>query len=148
MEHLIENLKKSIKSLEAEKGTLLICALFLREDAFEKWDIVLAASWFNPKEMESYEIISSNLKRNLNTSELAHFSRIVILDQDDPIISFLLKAETIKNGEYKELSAVVLSEEFGFKIKKAYLLRSYMQLIGCPYLLHPNVKKPSRKILR
>lgn len=124
MVEIIENLKSTIKSLEQENGPLLICALFLREDAFEKWDIILAGSWLNPKEMRSYEALSSKLQQFLSDSELVQFSRIVILDQDDPIISFLLELETVKNGGYKELSSNILSEKFRFSIKKAYLLRS------------------------
>ena len=124
MIEIIEKLKSAIESLEKENSPLLICALFLRDDAMGKWDIVLAASWLNPKEMSSYEILSSKLQNFLSDSELMQFSRIVILDQDDPIISFLLELETVKNGGYKELSTDVLSEKFNFTIKKAYLLRS------------------------
>ena len=124
MIEIIEKLKSAISSLEKENGPLLICALFLRDDALEKWDIILAASWLNPKEMRSYEILSKKLQKFLSASELVQFSRIVVLDQDDPIISFLLELETVKNGGYKELAANVLSEKFRFTIKKAYLLRS------------------------
>ncbi|MDE3055601.1 MAG: hypothetical protein KGI80_02760 [Verrucomicrobiota bacterium] len=124
MSEIIEKVKSAIKRLETEKGQLLICALFLRADALEKWDIVLAASWLNPKEMLSYEILSSCLQNFLTPSDLVQFSRIVILEQDDPIVSFLLNLETVKNGGYKELSADILTEKFRFTIKKAYLLRS------------------------
>lgn len=124
MIEIIEKLKSAISSLEKENGPLLICALFLRDDALEKWDIILAASWLNSKEMRSYEILSKKLQNFLSASELVQFSRIVVLDQDDPIISFLLELETVKNGGYKELAANVLSEKFRFTIKKAYLLRS------------------------
>jgi len=69
-------------------------------------------------------MVSSKLQHLLSDSELVQFSRVVILDQDDPVVSFLLDLETIKNGGYKELSAEALSEKFRFTIKKAYLLRS------------------------
>lgn len=120
----IEKLKAAIKSLEKEHGPLLICALFLREDAMGKWDIVIAASWLHPSEMRAYEILSKTLKKFLSDSDLVHFSRIVVLDQDDPVISYLLDLESIKNGGYKELSSDTLSDKFKFPIKKAYLLRS------------------------
>ncbi len=125
MGEIIEKLKLAIGSLEKENGPLLICALFLRDDALEKWDIILAASWLNPKEMRAYELLSSKLQNFLSDSELVQFSRIVILDQSDPIISFLLELESVKNGGYKELSADALSAKFRFTIKKAYLLRSH-----------------------
>lgn len=124
MNETIEKLKSVIKSLEEKRGPLLICALFLREDSLETWDIILAASWLNSSELESYKIVSNELQNFLSDSELTQFSRIVILNQDDPVVSFLLDLETIKNGGYKELSAEVLSNKFRFVIKRAYLLRS------------------------
>lgn len=47
----IDKLKALIQALEKEKGPLLICALFLREEPLEKWDFVISASWLNHKEM-------------------------------------------------------------------------------------------------
>ena len=120
----IEKLKAAIQGLEKEHGPLLICALFLRDDALGRWDVVISASWLNSSKMSSYEILAEGLKKFLSDSDLVHFSHIVILDEDDPTISYLLDLETIKNGGYKELSADTLSERFKFPIKKAYLLRS------------------------
>lgn len=124
MKETIDSLKFAITALEKERGDLLICALFLREDSLERWDVVVSASWLNPTEMQSYKIVSSKLQEILSDAELVQFSRVVILSQDDPVVSFLLDLETIKNGGYKELSAEALSERFRFTIKKAYLLRS------------------------
>ncbi len=124
MNEIIEKLKSIIKNLEQKRGPLLICALFLREDSLEKWDIIIAASWLNPKEMESYKTVSNELQEFLSASELVQFSRIVLLDQDDPVVSFILDLETVKNGGYKELPAETLSDKFRFIIKRAYLLRS------------------------
>ena len=124
MKEIIEKLKSEITALEKEKGPLLIFALFLREDPLEKWDIIISATWLNSKEMSSYKLISSRLQEVLSESELLQFSRIVLLDPEDPVVSFLLDLQTIKNGGYKELSGEVLSDKFKFTIKRAYLLRS------------------------
>lgn len=123
MNEIIGKLKQLIKNLEKEQGPLLICALFLREDMLEKWDIIISASWLNSAEMQSYKIISSKLRESLSDSELVQISRIVIIDTDDPVVSYLQGLETISNGGYKELRADELSEKFKFTIKKAYLLR-------------------------
>jgi hypothetical protein len=125
MNEIIEKLKVVIKNLEQKRGPLLIYALFLREDSLEKWDIIIAASWLNPKEMESYKTVSNELQEFLSASELVQISRIVLLNQDDPIVSFLLDLETVKNGGYKELPVETLSDKFRFTIKRAYLLRSH-----------------------
>lgn len=124
MNETINKLKSAISALEKENAPLLICALFLREDPLEKWDIVISASWLNPKEMQSYRTVSSKLQESLSDSELVKFSRIVILNQDDPVVSYLQSLETITNGGFKELRGDELSEKFKFTIKRAYLLRS------------------------
>lgn len=125
MNEITEKIKVIINNLEQKRGPLLICALFLREDSLAKWDIIIAASWLNPKEMESYKTVSNELQEFLSPSELVQISRIVLLDQDDPVVSFLLDLETVKNGGYKELPAETLSDRFKFTIKRAYLLRSH-----------------------
>jgi hypothetical protein len=124
MNEIIEKIKSLIKDLEQEYGLLLICALFLRDGDLEKWDIIISASWLNPSEMQSYKIVSSKLQKSLSDTELVQFSRIVILNTDDPVVSYLQGLETISNGGYKELRADELSEKFKFTIKRAYLLRS------------------------
>ncbi|MDE3055411.1 MAG: hypothetical protein KGI80_01755 [Verrucomicrobiota bacterium] len=124
MKQVIEKLKAVISVLEKEHERLLIFALFLREEPFEKWDIVVSSAWLNSKELGSYKLVTSKVQEVLSESELAQFSRIVLLDPEDPVVSFLLELETIKNGGYKELPGDVLSDKFGFTIKRAYLLRS------------------------
>lgn len=123
MNEIIDKIKFLIKKLENEHGPLLICALFLRDSETERWDIIISTSWLNPIEMQSYKLVSSKLQELLSDSELVQFSRIVILNQDDPVVSYLQGLETISNGSYKELRADELSEKFRFTIKKAYLLR-------------------------
>lgn len=124
MNEIINKLKSLIRDLEKEHGSLLICALFLRDGDLEKWDIIISASWLNATEMQSYKTVSSKLQESLTDAELVQFSRIVILNKDDPVVSYLLGLETISNGGFKELRADELSEKFKFTIKKAYLLRS------------------------
>ena len=124
MKEVIEKIKSTIKALEAEHGPILIGAFFLRDGDLEKWDAIFSATWLSPAEMQSYKIVSSKLQESLNETELAQLSRIVLLDKEDPVVSYLQNLETITNGGFKELSAVELSEKFKFIIKRAYLLRS------------------------
>lgn len=124
MNEKIEKLKSVIKELEKENGPLLICALFLREGILEEWDLILSGSWLNTAEMQSYKIVSSKLQNTLSDSELVQISRVVILNSDDPVVSYLQALETITNGGFKELRTDILSEKFKFTIKRAYLLRS------------------------
>jgi hypothetical protein len=124
MKDTIEKLKSAMKNLEKSKGPILVCAIFLREDSLDKWDIIIASKWLDPHEMESYKIVSNELAAHLTPSELLSFSRIVILPPEAPVVSFLIKLERVENGGYKELLSEPLTEKFGFKIKRAYLLRA------------------------
>lgn len=124
MKDILDKLKALIGTLEAEHGSFLIFALFLREKPIEKWDVVISAPWLNSKELSAYKLISSKLQEVLTESESLLLSRIVILDPDDQAVTFLLDLETVKNGGYKEFSGEELTEKFKFTIKRAYLLRS------------------------
>ena len=121
MKEVLDKFKALIKSLESEHGPFLLFALFLRENPFETWDVIVSATWLNSKEMSSYRLISSKLQEFLTESESLQFSRIVLLDPDDQAVKFLLDLETVKNGEYKEFSGEALTEKFKFTIKRAYL---------------------------
>lgn len=121
---IMSKIKSVIKDLENEYGPITFCAIFLRNDDFDKWDFLISASWLNTSEMQSYKSISSQLRKWLSDAELNQFSRIVILNQDDPVVSYFLGLETISNGSFKELPTDELSDKFKFTIKKAYLLRS------------------------
>jgi len=127
MNEIIKKIKNAITSLETEKGSLLICALFLREEPLEKWDIIISAPWLSPEKLESYKIVSSKLQEFLSDSELLQFSRAVLLDETDPVVAYLQDLKTIENGGYQELEKEELSDKFKFTIKRAYLLRSLRQ---------------------
>lgn len=123
MKSILEKLKNVVYSLENEHGPLLVCALFLRIDPLEKWDIVLSASWLNPSDISSYNLVTSKIQSVLSKSELIQLARIVILEDSDPVVSFLQNSATVTNGQFGEVSGDIFTEKFGFTIKKAYLLR-------------------------
>lgn len=124
MKEIIEKLKSMIHSLEKKHGPLLVFALFLREAALDKWDIIVSASWLNSNEIDSYNIISQSLQETLSDFELVRISRIVILDQNEPVVNYLQDIKTISNGGFDECSREELSDKFKIAIKRAYLLRS------------------------
>ena len=129
MKELLDELKKIIHSLETEKKSeFLICAMFLPDEANNKWDLILSATWLNSRELDSYKLISAKLQASLTEAELLQIARIVILDQADPVVKFLQTLETVKNGGYKELRSEELTDKFKFVIKRAYLLRSMPEL--------------------
>ena len=123
MKIILEKLKQVVLSLETEHDAILVFALFLREDPLEKWDIVVSASWLQSGDMNSYKIITSKIQAALSNSELMELARIVILDDNDPVISFFQDNFSVSNGHFAEVLGDQFSTRFGFTIKRAYLLR-------------------------
>jgi hypothetical protein len=68
-----------VSSLDSEVSPLTLCALVLREVPLEKWDVIVSVSWLNPREMQSYDIVSGKVRSVLDGSEIVQFSRIVFL---------------------------------------------------------------------
>lgn len=123
MKEILGKLKSIVVDLERARGPILIFALFLREDPLEKWDIVVSASWLSSADMKAYKIISDELQKVLTQTELMQFSRLVILDETDPVVSFLQDSCAITNGHVETLSGDIFSERFKFTIKSVHVLR-------------------------
>lgn len=127
MKEILDKLKSVVQVLENDHGSILLFALFLREDSLERWDIVISAPWLSSSDKKAYSIVVSQIQLVLTTSELVQFSRVVILDNTDPIVSFLQEVCPLTNGGFKEspkdFSIEPFVGKFNFTIKKAYILR-------------------------
>lgn len=124
MKEILEKLKLTLKSLEEEQGPVLLFALFLREDALGKWDLLIAAPWLDRRVLASYETVSKATQKYLDTKELVKISRIVILEADDPAVAFLQDLRSVPNGTFIEVqNCEPLSDKFGFTIQRAFILR-------------------------
>jgi hypothetical protein len=126
-EIFLDKLKSVVQSLEKRHKPILLFAIFQREDSLQKWDIIISAPWLSSSDKNAYQTVVSTIQAHLSTSELIQFSRIVILDHNDPVTSFLQDICPLTNGGYKkspeDFSVEPLSDKFGFNIKKAYVLR-------------------------
>jgi len=125
MKQLIEKLKSMAKEIVKERGEISLFALFLREDAGNRWDLVIAAPSLNTEGVEDIKYIADKLKHYLDVSKLLTISRIVILDIYDS------KVQTINNycrvkleDEPFELYPFSLGLPF---IKYAYIIISMSQ---------------------
>ncbi len=123
MKKILEKLKSVVVDLEHDRGSFLVFALFVREDDPERWDIVVSASWLRSDRIEAYKILAKKIQESLTEAEWLRFSRIVILDQCDPVVLFLQSAFSIKNGLVEMVRGNLFSGRFKFSIKHAYLLR-------------------------
>ncbi len=128
MKEILEKLKIILKELEKEHGLILLFAFFLREEALGDWDLLVSASWLKPGILESYETISKVIKKHFDLEELMKISRIVILKAEDAAVSFLQDLHAVPNGAFIEVqNCEPLSDEFGFTIRRAFILRCIKQ---------------------
>jgi len=65
--------------IQAERGSLELLGLFLREDSPDLWDLVISAPWLEADKRAAFEYVAHELQEDLAGEELAGLSRIVIL---------------------------------------------------------------------
>lgn len=118
------NIQKYIeveKELSEKHGAFNLFALFLREDAVDKWDILVASDWIYQDKQKSLSLIAEKLQEKLNKDELINISRIVLIENNNPALDAIQQAIHIKH----EPIEVKDSNFFGLQIKHAYIITSH-----------------------
>lgn len=113
-------LKQVENELSNTKGPFELFGLFLREDAPNKWDLLISADWARGKKKESINLIVQEIKKVLSNQEMLMLSRIVILDKDDAAMKTIHSAMHVEHG----LAEISDSNFYGMDIKHAYLITS------------------------
>jgi hypothetical protein len=120
MRELLEKFIELERLISAEKGNFRLFALFLREDAPNKWDLVVAAPWMDSNQGAALRLIDSKLQKSFAVGEILKLSKIVIIESGSPLLSSLNRAIRVLHGcvEVKD------SDFFGLEIKHAYIITS------------------------
>jgi hypothetical protein len=109
------------RDISKEKGGFDLFALFLREDAQEKWDIIVSAAWAKKNEQDALKYLSSKIVPRLSPSELLLTSRIIILETNNPAVQAINKGIDQKHG----ITEIKMSNFLGLQIKQAYIITSH-----------------------
>ena len=120
MKEIVEKLKQQEQTISQEKGAFDLFALFLREDAPDKWDLVVAAKWIEENKEEALKYISKAIQETLTHSELLQLSRIAIIDESNPALEAFQRAMHVEHG----MAEIKDSNFFGMQIKHVYLITS------------------------
>jgi hypothetical protein len=120
--HIINKLESLEKYIADEKGEFYLFGLFLREEAENRWDLVIAAPWLNSDSMEDLKYIASKLKSYLKNNELLYISRIVILELNDPMVQIITNNFGVARGRSLELNQPQI---FKLPFKYAYIIISH-----------------------
>lgn len=120
MKQMIDKLAALEHDIASEKGEFSLFALFLREDVENKWDLLASAPWLETNEKAGLEYLVNQIRSRLDTQELLSLSRIVLLENDNPVLEAVRRAIRVRHGRVE----VEDSEFFGVSIKHAYLITS------------------------
>lgn len=107
------------KEISKTKGEFELFAVFLREDAPDKWDMVIAAPWLKKEDRNSLEYITVVVKKYLK-EDLLKLSRIVVLDNIHPALKAIHGAISVNHGS----AEIQNSNFFGLQIKHGYIVTS------------------------
>lgn len=108
------------RGLSHERGEFSLFALFLREDASDRWDLVVAAPWIESDRKEALAYITTKIQQLFRSEELARLSRVVLVDQSNPAVAAMNQALHCQHGQ----NEVRDSNFFGLQIKHAYIITS------------------------
>lgn len=109
------------QAMAKEKGEFSLFGLFLREEAHDRWDLLVSAPWLDAKRKEGLDYVSKKVQFTLADDELLSISRIVILDTGDPIVESIHKAVRVKHGNVE----VKNSNFSGIQVARACISTSF-----------------------
>jgi hypothetical protein len=102
-----------------EKGDVYLLALFERDDAPGKWDVIFSSAWSDKEPTPAVRLISKILVPLLSPKELSALSRVVVIPSDQPAVSAMSSGISLEGG----CADVVDCNFMGLQIKHAYVLR-------------------------
>jgi hypothetical protein len=117
-------LKERFAELEShiaeERGAFALFALFMREDAPDRWDLIVSAPWLGDDKRSAVDYFVTQIKSRLGEQELTSLSRIVVVDPQEPSVQALNRAIQVEHGSVE----VRDSNFFGLPVKHAYIITS------------------------
>jgi hypothetical protein len=117
---LINKLRRVMEEVSAEKGEFTLFGLFLREEAQDKWDLVVSAQWLEEGKLKALSEFVEKTASIIGEEDFLLLSRIVTLNHDDPNLKRILETVQV-DGNPLELRD---TNFFGVEIKRAYILRA------------------------
>ncbi len=116
----INKLRRVMEEVSAEKGEFTLFGLFLREEAQDKWDLVVSAPWLEEGKLKALGEFVERAASIVGEEELLSLSRIVTLNHDDPNLRKILETVQVEDSPLELWN----TSFFGLEIKHAYVLRA------------------------
>lgn len=120
MTDFFQKLKRLELEVSEDKGDFSLFAIVLREDASNRWDLLVAAPWLDPDLHQSTKYLVKELKNYLLPNEIVLISKVVILNSDDKSLKNFTKAFHVVHGDLELQNSIL----FGLPIERAKLITS------------------------
>jgi hypothetical protein len=117
---LIEKFAELESQISAERGDFALFALFMREDAPDRWDLIVSAPWAGGDKRSTVDYFVTQIKSRLGEQVLLGLSRIVVVDPENAAVQAFNRAIRIEHGRLE----VKDSSFFGLPLKHAYIITS------------------------
>ncbi|MBI5555809.1 MAG: hypothetical protein HY920_08180 [Elusimicrobia bacterium] len=120
VDEMVEKLVSFERDISNERGKFSLFALFLREDAIDRWDLVVSASWLNANRKESYDYLAEKLRLYLKPQEMVYLSGIFLINKDSPTLNAIHKKIQTEHKVFE----ISNSNFFGMQMEQAYIITS------------------------
>lgn len=127
---LVGKLREVRAEIDAERAGIVLLALFEREDASGKWDIIFSATWIGRSESErpALDYFIGKLRPRLTLPELIAISRIVVFQPDEEFVQLVLELLR-ERGNPLQLANVNFN---GMLITNAYIIAADLNYSTLP----------------
>ena len=120
MEQMVEKLASLEREVASEKGEFSLFGLFLREDAQDRWDLLVSAPWLEASKMDGLRYLSGKLQPRLDARERLLLSKVVILEKDNQVLAAVQRTVSTSHTTVEVEDSVF----FGMQFRRAYVITS------------------------
>jgi hypothetical protein len=120
MNAFVEKLQRIERRLSAERGPFELFAAFGPDSTLRLWDLLVTAPWLDDWGLPEMQIIASQLNAEFALPEILKFSRVAIIEHDNPGLQAIHSAVEVEHG-LREFRNVTF---FDVEILHAYIVTS------------------------
>ena len=120
MEQMVEKLALLEREVSSEKGEFVLFGLFLREDANDRWDLLVSAPWLEANERDGLRYLAGEIQSRLDVEEQLSLSRVVILEEDNQVLAAVQRTVSTSHTTIEVEDSVF----FGMQFRRAYVITS------------------------
>ena len=126
------------RAISHERGPFTLFALFLREEALEKWDLVVSAPWIEKDRRSALKLLSDRVQASLSASDLLSISRIVLADPSDPAVDAINRTVRVGHSTVEVKDSTFSGSRFGTPIYLPRIANPWRFASGLPDTPRPR----------